>query len=146
MFRNLTNILGRFISNLESNNKNDLPLRLSLTITAFLLPLLLSNFLSTTNDRKLTSVDVIVVGAGFSGLGTAKVLHDAGVGNIRVLEAKNGLGGRVQEKSFGGITVGMGAGWIHRIDNTEAENPIWQLAAASTLRVHLDDYDHLVYR
>ena len=51
---------------------------------------------------------VIVVGAGASGLGTAKQLHNFGM-KVTVLEARGRIGGRVCDQTIGKVTVGKGA-------------------------------------
>ena len=50
---------------------------------------------------------VVVVGAGLSGLTAAKVLHDQGV-EVIVLEASNGLGGRVRTDEVDGFLLDRG--------------------------------------
>lgn len=66
---------------------------------------------------------VIVIGAGFSGLGAARMLHDAGV-EVSVWEARQRLGGRVWTDRSLGTAVDMGAAWIHGVK----KNPITALA------------------
>jgi len=60
--------------------------------------------------------DVIVLGAGLSGLSAAYTLKKLGVDDILVLEAKNRIGGRVYTKEFvtpdGPLSVELGAEWI----------------------------------
>jgi len=58
-------------------------------------------------------VDVLVLGAGMAGLTAARALAEHGV-RVRVLEAKEHVGGRVQsQKVEGGGTVELGAEFIH---------------------------------
>ena len=58
-------------------------------------------------------VKVIVVGAGFAGMGAAKRLKDAGF-EVFVLEARGRVGGRVNTGALpSGTTVDLGAAWIH---------------------------------
>ena len=57
--------------------------------------------------------DVVVVGAGVSGLAAAKQLSRAGY-NVVVLEARSRIGGRVWTDTVKfGSPVEMGAQWIH---------------------------------
>jgi len=53
-----------------------------------------------------------VVGAGISGLGAAKDLHDSGY-EVTVLEARNRIGGRIYTDRSLGFPLERGANWIH---------------------------------
>ncbi|WP_310784614.1 flavin monoamine oxidase family protein [Mycobacterium sp. Z3061] len=79
---------------------------------------------------------VLVIGAGMAGLGAARSLADAGW-PVRVLEARDRIGGRVHTTRDWGVPLEMGASWIHGTTN----NPLTELAQ----RVHADvaptDYD-----
>ncbi|MCU1785726.1 FAD-dependent oxidoreductase [Pseudomonas sp. 13B_2.1_Bac1] len=56
---------------------------------------------------------VIVIGAGFAGLGAARALQAQGVA-VRVLEARNRIGGRVHSVALGGQMVDVGAAWLQQ--------------------------------
>lgn len=55
--------------------------------------------------------DVVVVGAGLSGLVAARRLEEAGV-DVRVLEARDRVGGRTYTRSLDGHDFDFGAQWI----------------------------------
>ena len=55
--------------------------------------------------------DVIVIGAGWSGLGAAQYLKTEGF-NFKVLEARDYIGGRAQSTTVDGITINTGANWL----------------------------------
>lgn len=56
-------------------------------------------------------VDVAVVGAGLAGLRAAERLLDAGL-TVRVVEARDRVGGRTVGQEIGGATFDLGAQWI----------------------------------
>ena len=55
--------------------------------------------------------DVTVVGAGLSGLTAARTLHVAGA-DVRVLEARDRVGGRTFSVPLGGDVLDLGAQWV----------------------------------
>lgn len=59
---------------------------------------------------KLTS-DVIVVGAGLAGLVAARTCQDAGL-SVRVLEARDRVGGRSWTRQAAGTSLDLGAEWV----------------------------------
>ncbi|MEU9047619.1 MULTISPECIES: NAD(P)/FAD-dependent oxidoreductase [unclassified Kitasatospora] len=75
--------------------------------------------------------DVIVVGAGISGLAAARYLADKGQ-TVLLLEARDRIGGRMwTSEQWSGVPVDMGASWIHGTDR----NPITDLANAAGARM-----------
>ena len=66
-----------------------------------------------------TPAPVVVIGAGISGLTTAKLLAESGE-EVVVLEARERSGGRLWTKSIGDAPIDLGGQWIHGID----DNPI----------------------
>lgn len=69
---------------------------------------------------------VVVIGAGFAGLGAARALVDAGR-EVVVLEARDRIGGRVHTVDLGGTPVDLGASWVHGFDG----NPVAEIALAA---------------
>ncbi len=80
----------------------------------------------------MSELDVIVIGAGAAGLAAARRLATARL-SIRVLEARNRLGGRAWTwREPGGLPIELGCGWLHSADVNE-----WCVVAA-TLGFALD--------
>ena len=61
--------------------------------------------------RELPPCDVIVVGAGITGLTAAGALAAAGA-TVAVIEARDRMGGRALSISVGGAAVDLGPGWF----------------------------------
>mmetsp|Transcript_3042 Transcript_3042/g.4269 ORF Transcript_3042/g.4269 Transcript_3042/m.4269 type:complete len:581 (-) Transcript_3042:161-1903(-) len=80
--------------------------------------------------------DVIVIGAGVSGLTAAKTLQTAGK-NLIVLEGRNRIGGRTYSNKTSSFPCDIGANWVHNFDTTK--NPILNLATGFGL--HLLPFD-----
>lgn len=77
-----------------------------------------NNFLFGECLSKVDTYDVIIVGAGISGLSAASTLKKNGVEKILVLEAADRIGGRVWTEDPWGSKLEMGASWIHGIENS----------------------------
>src|ERR1700759_2451975 len=78
---------------------------------------------------------VLIVGAGMAGLGAARSLADAGR-PVRVIEARDRIGGRVHTTRDWGVPLEMGASWIHGTTG----NPLIELAQKLTLPLVKTDY------
>lgn len=85
---------------------------------------------------RAAEADVIVVGAGFAGLGAARELSRRGHRAL-VLEARDRIGGRAWTVDLGGAPVDMGAAWIHGIDG----NPLAAVAREAGVRWQATDFD-----
>ena len=60
----------------------------------------------------MNNQQVIVIGAGMAGIMATKTVHDAGV-QVVCLEARDRVGGRTNTDRSLGVSVDMGASWIH---------------------------------
>jgi len=76
------------------------------------------------------SRSVLVIGAGFSGLGAARKLTDMGY-TVTVLEGRDRIGGRVWTDRTQKTPVDLGAAWIYGSDG----NPITPLAQEARARL-----------
>lgn len=109
------------------------PLHLSLQARST--PLLALQFillLASTYAQSPLSTDVIIIGAGASGLAAASKLKSKGV-NVIVLEARDRVGGRTwtvshpKDAAGKSISIDLGASWIHGVTG----NPFVPLAKAA---------------
>ncbi|WP_082951456.1 NAD(P)/FAD-dependent oxidoreductase [Mycobacterium sp. 852002-51057_SCH5723018] len=78
---------------------------------------------------------VLIVGAGMAGLSAARSLADAGW-PVRVIEARDRIGGRVYTNHDWGVPLEMGASWIHGT----ADNPVTELARRARAQLAATDY------
>ena len=68
--------------------------------------------------------DVIIIGAGVSGLRAAANLDAMGITYL-ILEGSDYIGGRLKSYDFEGTMIELGANWVHGA--TDA-NPIYDIA------------------
>lgn len=78
---------------------------------------------------------VLVIGAGLAGLSAARSLADAGRA-VRVVEARDRIGGRVCTDRGWGVPLELGASWIHGATH----NPLTELARRVGARLVATDY------
>lgn len=89
-------------------------------------------------DLRDAHARVVVIGAGVAGLAAAYHLHQAGLRNIIVLEAKSRIGGRIHTDTSWGFAVDLGASWVHGAGRS---NPLTGLADAAGLQTFYTDDD-----
>ena len=82
-------------------------------------------------------LDIVVIGAGVSGLKSASLLKAKGH-NVKVLEARNRIGGRIDSDTSFGYTLDLGAAWIHGID----KNPIYDLSLTNKIETVSFNYEN----
>lgn len=93
---------------------------------------------------------VLILGAGASGIAAARALYDNGLTDFIILEGRPEIGGRMRAVEFGGVTVELGANWITGVDLTNSSkfrtNPIWVLKQQTNLSaIHSNYSSTLVY-
>lgn len=104
----------------------------------------LPRWFSNKGDKEGGSADnsrqVIIIGAGISGLSAASYLKRKGLNPI-VFEAQNRVGGRLKTDRSQGVEFDEGASWIH---GPGRRNPIRKLAKKSGMKTFLTEDDNLV--
>ncbi|KAH8554008.1 hypothetical protein BGW37DRAFT_483150 [Umbelopsis sp. PMI_123] len=84
---------------------------------------------------------VIILGAGASGIAAARQLQANNINDFVIIDALPFVGGRVQNVTFGGAQVELGANWIYGHD----DNPIHRLAVEHGLRTVPSDKSNVTY-
>ncbi|OSD03731.1 amine oxidase [Trametes coccinea BRFM310] len=97
----------------------------------------------TTSHKKDASV--LILGGGVAGVIAARTLHEKGIANFTIVEAKDELGGRLSSQSFGApgkqVTLELGANWVQGTQTGDGPaNPIWTLAQKHGLYTHFNDW------
>jgi polyamine oxidase len=104
--------------------------------------------LTSVGITVVDAVDVVVIGAGLSGLGAARALADAPASaniSVIVVEARARLGGRVYTardlfSGARGAEVDLGASWVHGATD---KNPVKQLASDAGAQLVETSFDDL---
>ena len=104
-----------------------------------LLAIVMFIVVSTTSQTVEKKYDVIIVGAGISGLAAANHLVEDGK-DVLVLEARDRVGGRIWSYSWHGVTIEEGANWIHTADG----NPLTKFAEQYSLTTYATPLNSMV--
>ncbi|OBZ84748.1 Polyamine oxidase [Choanephora cucurbitarum] len=92
-------------------------------------------------ELKVLETEVVILGAGASGISAAQTLFKKGIHDFILVDAQSFIGGRVQHAAFGRNTVELGANWIYG----KGKNPIHALALRHGLQTTPNDKNNLVY-
>ena len=92
--------------------------------------------------------EVLILGAGMSGMNAARTLYDGGVTDFIIIEGKPEIGGRIMHASLrpGGGQVEVGANWIQGYDPNQPElHPLYALAQrCGGIEGNVSDFDSLI--
>ncbi|KAK0432128.1 amine oxidase [Armillaria borealis] len=84
---------------------------------------------------------VLILGGGVAGVIAARTLHEEGIDNLLIIEARDELGGRMRSHAFAGYTVEIGANWVQGTQTgTGPANPIFELAKKHNIATRASDF------
>ncbi|XP_078000205.1 uncharacterized protein LOC144452880 [Glandiceps talaboti] len=98
----------------------------------------------TDASKPKYDADVLILGAGATGIAAAKTLQKNGMKNFLILEGSNRIGGRVMEVEFGGKVLEVGANWVQPGD--PKVNPLVELARKYKLQGKVSDWASRIIR
>ncbi|OAX33957.1 amine oxidase [Rhizopogon vinicolor AM-OR11-026] len=99
------------------------------------------------NDGRSTKdAKVLILGGGVAGVIAARTLHEQGMDDFLIVEARGELGGRMQNIEFGApgeqYTIELGPNWIQGTQTGDGPaNPILTLARKYNLKNQFNDLD-----
>jgi polyamine oxidase len=99
------------------------------------------------NDRRSTKdAKVLILGGGVAGVIAARTLHEKGMDDFLIVEARTELGGRMQDYTIGvpgdQYTIELGPNWIQGTQTGDGPaNPILTLARKHHVKNQYNDLD-----
>lgn len=88
----------------------------------------------------LSNTTVLILGGGVAGVIAARTLHEHGITDFILLEARDELGGRMQTHNLSGTVIERGPNWIQGTqDGNGPANPILTLARKWKVKTQLND-------
>jgi hypothetical protein len=99
-----------------------------------------------SNPRSAKDAKVLILGGGVAGVIAARTLHRKGIDDFLIVEARNELGGRMQNYTIGvsgkQYTIELGPNWIQGTQTGNGTaNPILTLARKYHLKNQYNDLD-----
>lgn len=103
----------------------------------------------TANQKKDASI--LILGGGVAGVIAARTLHEHGIYDFKIVEARRELGGRLQSFVFGHdesqYTLELGANWVQGTETEGGpENPIWSLVKKHGVKTQDNDWTGSISR
>jgi polyamine oxidase len=98
------------------------------------------------DDRSMKDAKVLILGGGVTGVIAARTLHEKGIDDFLIVEARGELGGRMQNYEIGvpgeQYTIELGPNWIQGTQTGDGPiNPILTLAQKYHLKNQYNDLD-----
>lgn len=96
-------------------------------------------------DVKRKDAKVLILGGGVAGVIAARTLHEQGIDDFMIIEARPELGGRMMSREFGAAgnrwMVELGANWVQGTQTGNGPaNPIWELAEKHNISMHSSEF------
>ena len=84
---------------------------------------------------------VLILGGGVAGVIAARTLHQNGIDDFLLVEARDQLGGRMISFTFAGKTLEMGPNWVQGTQTGDGPaNPIFELAKKHHIKTQFNDW------
>ncbi|KAF8797572.1 amine oxidase [Phlegmacium glaucopus] len=84
---------------------------------------------------------VLILGGGVAGVIAARTLHQNGIDDFLVVEARHELGGRMMSFTFANKTLEQGANWVQGTQTGNGPaNPIFELAKKHNVMTQFNDW------
>lgn len=111
---------------------------------------MLSPLFKTTGNSNVIRTNVLILGAGVSGIMCTKALAEDGVEDVLILEARtDAIGGRLRQMEFPANSdnfIELGGNWIQGLGNADKINPIWPLAMKHNISLVTSNDENITYR
>ena len=106
-------------------------------VVAVVMVALITSVKSQAQCPDQMDADVLILGAGMSGLGAAERLSEMGIDNFLIVDQRDQIGGRVQTAEFGGGIVELGPQWLlgTDIDSTDMRHPLYEFVTRCNIQV-----------
>ena len=92
----------------------------------------------------VSEVDVLILGAGITGIKAGNHFQNNNLTNFLILEAQDYIGGRIKQAKVGNVTVGE-VNWVQYVEDGD-DNPIWVLANEINLEKYMNNEDDIVVK
>lgn len=88
---------------------------------------------------------VLILGGGMTGIIAARTLHQQGIHDFKIVEARDEIGGRMKSTLFGSpdrpYRLEVGANWIHGTQSGDGPaNPVFELARKYNISLQANHY------